>query len=58
MGARGGAVGSGTAEGRGFDSRWCHRPNRSDRPVALGSTQPLTEVSTINISLGVKADGA
>ena len=26
--------------------------------VALGSTQPLTEMSTRNISLGVKADGA
>jgi hypothetical protein len=32
-------------EGRGFDSRWCHW-NPSGRTVALGSTQPLTEMST------------
>jgi hypothetical protein len=40
-------------EGRGFDS-WCYRsffdwPDPSSRTVALGSTQPLTEMSTRNI---------
>ena len=44
------------SEGRGFDSRWCHNP--SGRNMALGSTQPLTEMSTGNISWGVKAAGA
>jgi hypothetical protein len=45
-------------EGRGFDSRWCHWKffidnNPSDLTVApLGSTQPLTEMSTRSISLG------
>ena len=29
-----------------------HRHNPSDRTMALGSTQPLTEMSTRNISLG------
>jgi len=42
------------AEGRGFDSRWCHCNfsfTQSFRPhYALGSTQPLTEMSTRNIS--------
>jgi len=38
-------------EGRGFDSRWCHWN------FSLGSTQPLTEMSTRNISWGVKAAG-
>ena len=42
-------------EGRGFDSRWCHWHNPSDRSMALGLTQPLTEMSTRNISWGVKA---
>jgi len=47
-------------EGRGFDDvigifHW-HNPSR--RPVALGLTQPLTEMSTRNISCGVKAAGA
>ena len=52
------------SEGRGFDSRWCHwifiyiyiillAPT-----MALGSTQSLTEMSTGNISCGVKAAGA
>jgi hypothetical protein len=49
-------------EGRGFDSGWCqwifHWPNPSGRTMALGSTQPLTEMSTRNISWGVKAAGA
>jgi hypothetical protein len=40
-------------EGRGFD--W-HNP--FGRTVALGSTQPLTEMSTRNISWEVKAAGA
>jgi hypothetical protein len=39
--------------GRGFDSRWFHR-NYSDRTMALGSAQPLTEISTRNISWGGK----
>ena len=39
------------SEGRGFDSRWCHW-NFSGRTMALGSTQPLTEMSTGNISWG------
>jgi len=30
----------------------------SDRAVALGSTQPVTEMSTRNISWGVKVTGA
>jgi len=34
----------------------CHNP--SDRIVSLGSTQPLTEMSTGSISWGVKAAGA
>jgi hypothetical protein len=36
-------------EGRGFDSRECHNPGRT---VAVGSTQPLTEMITTDISLG------
>jgi hypothetical protein len=35
-----------------------HWHNPSGRNMALGSTQPLTEMSTRNISLGVKAAGA
>jgi len=35
-----------------------HRHNRSGRTVALGSTQPMTEMSTRNISCGVKAASA
>ena len=44
------------SEGRGFDSRFF-----SGRTMALGLTQPLTEMSTRNISWGeggVKAAGA
>ena len=48
--------------GRGFDSfgvtgifPW-HNP--SGRTMALGSTQPLTQMSTRNISCRVKATGA
>ena len=29
-----------------------HRPNPSDRTIALGSTQPLTEMNTRSISWG------
>jgi len=36
--------------GRGFDSRWWHNP--SGHTMALGLTQPLTEVSTRCISWG------
>ena len=53
MGARGGVVFKALSykpEGRGFDSRWCHNP--SGRTMALGSTQPLTEMSTRCISWG------
>jgi hypothetical protein len=31
------------SEGRGFDSRWCYNP--SGCTMALGLTQPLTEIS-------------
>ena len=44
------------SEGRGFDSRWCHWifhwHNPSGRTMVLGSTQPLTEMSTRNVSWG------
>jgi hypothetical protein len=43
-------------EGHGFNSRWCHwiffRHNPSGRTLALGLTQPLTEMSTWNVSCG------
>jgi hypothetical protein len=38
-------------EGRGFDSPWCHW-NFSGHAMALGFTQPLTEVNNRDISLG------
>jgi len=60
-GARGGAVGWGTAlQGCGFDGAIgiFHWHNLSGRTMALGLTQPLTEMSTRNISWGVKAAGA
>ena len=46
-------------EGRGFDSpmvslEFFHLHNPSDRTMALGSTQPLIEMSTRNISWGGK----
>ena len=41
-------------EGRGFDSRWC--PGRILWP--WGSTQPLAEMTIVNISWEVKAVGA
>jgi hypothetical protein len=43
-------------EGRGFDSRYCHIP--SGHTVAVGSTQPLTEIITTDISWEIKAPGA
>jgi hypothetical protein len=51
------------SEGRGFDSRWCHWDfsltyNPSGRTMALGLTQPLTEMSTRNISWGITTAGA
>jgi len=49
-------------EDRGFDSPWrhwnFHLHNPSGRTMALGLTQPLKEISTRNISCGVKAAGA
>jgi hypothetical protein len=42
-------------EGREFDSRWSHKffsDNPSGRTMVLGSTQPLTEMSTRNPSWG------
>jgi len=66
MGARGGAIGWGTALQAG-KSRFripvgvtgiFHWYNTSGRTMALGFTQPLTEMSTRNISWGVKAAGA
>ena len=45
------------SEDRWFDIRWCHwkfslQYNPSDRTMALGSTHPLTEMSTRNIFWG------
>jgi len=49
-------------EGSGFDFRWCNYHFSMTYPsvltMALGSSQPLTEMSTRNISWGVKAAGA
>ena len=43
-------------ECRGFDARWCHWKfywhNPSRRAMALGLTEPITEMSTRNISWG------
>jgi hypothetical protein len=44
------------SEGRGFESRWdlrifFSRPNPSSRNMALGSTQPLTEMSKVRPTL-------
>jgi len=39
-------------EGRGFDSRWCHRNFSLTILPALGLTQPPIEMNTRNISLG------
>ena len=66
LGALGGAVSWGTALQAGrsrlrfpmvsLEIFHCHNP--SGRTMAPGSTQPLTEMSTRNISWGVKAAGA
>ena len=40
------------SEGHVFDSRWWHWRNPSGHTMALGSTQPLTEMSTRNIFWG------
>ena len=45
------------SEGRWFDPGWCQwnfslTKNPSDRTMALGSTQSLTEMSTRSISWG------
>jgi hypothetical protein len=49
-------------EGYGFDSRWCYLifycHNPSGHTMGLGSTQPLTKMSTRNIFWGLKAAGA
>ena len=48
-------------EGIGFDSRWCywHFSLTSFRPqYGPGVAQSRTEMSTMNISLGVKAAGS
>jgi hypothetical protein len=49
-------------EGRGFDSDGVtgifHWHNPSGRTMALRLTQPLTEMTTRNISWGIKAAGA
>jgi hypothetical protein len=42
-------------EGRGFDSRWCHW--NFSLIMALESTQPVTEISTRNISWGINVAG-
>jgi hypothetical protein len=43
-------------EGCEFDSRLCQW-NPSRRTMALGLAQPVTEMSTRNISWGIKAAG-
>jgi hypothetical protein len=45
-------------EGRGFESRWRHLLNPSGRNMALGSTQPATELSTRDVFWEVKPVGA
>ena len=47
-------------EGRGFHYRWSpwNSLNLFGHTMVLGSTQPLTEMSTSNVSLGVNAAGA
>jgi len=64
--ARGGTVGWGTALQAGMSRvpfpmgvvGYFHWHNPSGRTMTLGSTQPLTEMSTRNISWGIKAAGA
>ena len=65
-GVRGGTFGWGTAlQSRNVTgsitdgvTEMFHWHNPSGRTMALGSTQPLTEMSTRNISWGVKTAGA
>jgi hypothetical protein len=64
-GARGGAAGGGTALQAGRSrvrfpmvSLEFFIDSSFGRTMALGSTQPLTQMSTRNISWGVKAAGA
>jgi hypothetical protein len=60
-GLRGDTVGCGTAPQAGrsrVPSPMLPFHNPSGRTMALESTQPLTEMSTRNISFGVKAAGA
>ena len=64
-GAHGGAVGLGTAvQAGGSRVRFpmvlpeCFIDNLSDRNMALGLSQPLTQMSTSNISWRIKAAGA
>jgi len=48
-------------EGRGFNSRWCYWNNwhnPSGRTTTLKLTEPLIDISTTNISWGVKVTGA
>ena len=45
-------------EGRGIDSRWGNWIWVYLIDYGPGSTQPLTEMSTRNISWGIKAAGA
>jgi hypothetical protein len=45
-------------EGRGFDSRWCQWNFSLKNPSGRTMTQPVTEMSTRNIFLGVRAAGA
>jgi hypothetical protein len=50
-------------KGREFEPQWCqwiffHSHNPSGRTMALGSAQPLTEMSTRDISWGINAAGA
>ena len=40
-------------KGLGFDFQWCHWHNPSCRTVAFCSTQPLREMSNMNISWGL-----
>jgi hypothetical protein len=65
IGAHSGAVGWGTALQTGTSRVWFpmvsgifHWHNRFSRTMALGSTQPLTEMSTGNLSWGVKVASA
>jgi len=54
-GVRDGALGWGTeSEGCRFDSQWCHWNFSLTIFFALWLTQPLTEMSTRNISCGDK----